>query len=117
MVRDMARRRRVRKQQRASLGGGTVRDRGRELRQWIEILRCLVEDYWTAAELADHLAVGRRTVYRYLDALEHEGLPLEPYIDGRHHYYRLSPRDLIGFLGLGRKTHTASKRGRPRGSR
>lgn len=56
-----------------------VADRGKILRQALQVIQCLASSRWTVDDLAAHLECSSRTVYRVLKDLETVDLGLERY--------------------------------------
>ncbi len=66
--------------------------RGHILGLLLAVIRRLTTDWWRVEELAEDLAISRRTAFRILETLTREGLPLEHVLEDRAVYHRLAQR-------------------------
>ena len=72
----------------------------------LRVIRELLEQPWSVRELAKHMRLSHRSLYRLMHAIERGGLPLQRSTDGRHVRYRVRPSDVRRALGLGRPSKT-----------
>lgn len=73
----------------------------------LAIIRELLRERWSLAELAAHLGCSRRTIYRYIHAIgDAIGLEARRSHDGRHVRYRMTVASVDRALGLSHRRPT-----------
>ena len=73
-------------------------ERGQVLVTLLRVLREVEREPWTAADLAAHLGILSRTVYRTFAAFRVAGLQLEQHREGQRVHWRLARGSLRRWL-------------------